>query len=103
MAVDGAEKASVSFDKNEFTFLPQVHAILQDILKGGNSDDIGKAVVQLNGKIEQARLILQDLPGLHYDQQGQEAILQRELDILHTKKNQLATYTSLPAFTGNPK
>ncbi|ORX54966.1 hypothetical protein DM01DRAFT_1335259 [Hesseltinella vesiculosa] len=100
---DDPPKSSTLFDKNEFTFLPQLHSILQDIMKGSKADDIGKAVVQLNNKIDQARLILQDLPGLYYVQEEQEAILQQELDILAQKKQQLAAYTNLPAFTGNTK
>ncbi|KAI8342763.1 hypothetical protein BC941DRAFT_413772 [Chlamydoabsidia padenii] len=87
------------FDKNEFSFLPQVQTIVQSILTGENSDDIGKAVVRLNERMNQARLLLQDLPGLQYVKEEQEAILRQESAILRQHQDKLQRYTQLPAFT----
>ncbi|ORZ07866.1 hypothetical protein BCR42DRAFT_425622 [Absidia repens] len=88
----------LTFDKNEFSFLPQVQTIVQSILEGDNSDDIGKAVIRLNERIEQARLLLQDLPGLQYVKDEQEAILHQETAILQEMKHKLKKYSRLAAF-----
>lgn len=87
------------FDRNEFSFLPQVQGIVQSILTGENSDEIGKAVVRLNERMDQARLLLQDLPGLQYVKEEQEAILRQESAILHQHQDKLKRYIQLPAFT----
>ncbi|KAI8099763.1 uncharacterized protein BX664DRAFT_322067, partial [Halteromyces radiatus] len=91
----------LTFDKHAFSFLPQVHSIVQSILNGDNSDEIGKAVVRLNDRIDQARLLLQDLPGLQYGKEEQETILRQETSLLQQKKSQLAKYSTLNAFTNN--
>ncbi|CAO3622026.1 unnamed protein product [Cunninghamella echinulata] len=88
----------LTFNKSEFSFLPTIHDIVNKILTGDNSEDIGKAVIRLNERIEHARRILQDLPGLQYVKEEQEDILKRELSILEEKKNQIDKYSSLMAF-----
>lgn len=88
----------LTFNKSEFFFLPTIHEIVNKILTGDNSEDIGKAVVRLNERIEHARLILQDLPGLQYVKEEQEDILKHEMSILEEKKKQIEKYSTLMAF-----
>lgn len=61
-------------------------------------EEIGKAVAHLDERFENARQILQELPGLQYVREEQEKILQHEIAILQDKKRQLQRYMQMPPF-----
>ncbi|KAI7864987.1 hypothetical protein BDF14DRAFT_1731149 [Spinellus fusiger] len=86
------------FRKSDFSFHPDFSDIVNLILTGSQQDEIGKAVAQLEERFEYGRRVLQDLPGLHYVKEEQEAILSNETAMLEAKKKQLAEYLSLPPF-----
>ncbi|KAI8993364.1 hypothetical protein BDB01DRAFT_776065 [Pilobolus umbonatus] len=88
-----------TFQKQDFSFLQDFHNIIELILFGNNQDAIGKAVAQLEDRVEHARQVLEELPGLQYVESEQMKILNRELNILEMKKKQMKSYLSLPPFS----
>lgn len=79
------------------------HQIIELMLNGNNKEEIGKAVAQMDERFEQARRTLQELPGLQYVKEEQEAILERETAVLDTKKRQLKKYMELSPFKSTPE
>ncbi|ORY97546.1 hypothetical protein BCR43DRAFT_407568, partial [Syncephalastrum racemosum] len=86
------------FQKDDFLFLRDVYRIVDLIQSGREQEEIGKAVAQLDERFDKARHILQELPGLQYNKEEQEAILEREMALLDNKKQQLKSYMALPPF-----
>ncbi|KAI9022168.1 hypothetical protein CLU79DRAFT_751458 [Phycomyces nitens] len=86
------------FRKSDFSYLPEFSDIINLILAGSHQDEIGKAVAQLDDRFENGRRVLQDLPGLQYVKEEQEAILKREMAVLDSKKKQLAEHLASPPF-----
>ncbi|KAI9489553.1 hypothetical protein BDB00DRAFT_790975 [Zychaea mexicana] len=96
-----ADSGSTVFHKDEFAFMRDFHRIVELMLDGANQEEIGKAVAQMDERFGNARRILQELPGLQYVEEEQDAILKRETTILETKKEQLKKYMELAPF--NPE
>lgn len=97
-----AEKDGPIFQKDDFLFLRDVYRIVDLIQSGKEQEEIGKAVAQLDERFDQARHILQELPGLQYNKEEQETILEREMALLDNKKQQLKSYMALPPFSDTP-
>ncbi|GAA5810422.1 hypothetical protein MFLAVUS_003843 [Mucor flavus] len=87
--------SSSTFKKSEFTFNQDFNSIIDLLLNGSNSDAVGKAVAQLDEKFENAKQVLDSLPGLQYTKEEQEVILAQELKVLDRKKKQLESYKHL--------
>ncbi|KAJ8657097.1 hypothetical protein O0I10_007177 [Lichtheimia ornata] len=87
-----------TFRKEDFSFMRDFHQIIELMLNGNNQEEIGKAVAQMDERFEHARRTLQELPGLQYVKEEQEAILERETAVLDTKKRQLKKYMELSPF-----
>ncbi|CEP10476.1 hypothetical protein [Parasitella parasitica] len=83
---------TASFKKSDFSFVEDFNQIIELMLTGNNSDAVGKAVAQLEEKFENAKRILDSLPGLQYTKEEQEALLDDELMVLESKKAQLQSY-----------
>ncbi|KAI8637443.1 hypothetical protein BD408DRAFT_424575 [Parasitella parasitica] len=83
---------TVSFKKSEFFFVEDFNQIIELMLTGNNSDAVGKAVAQLEEKFENAKRVLDLLPGLQYTKDEQESLLADELKVLEYKKIQLRSY-----------
>ncbi|KAL0078666.1 hypothetical protein J3Q64DRAFT_1765603 [Phycomyces blakesleeanus] len=88
----------IVFRKSDFSYLPEFSDIINLILIGSHQDEIGKAVAQLDDRFENGRRVLQDLPGLQYVKEEQEAILKREMAVLDAKKKQLVEHLASPPF-----
>lgn len=86
---------SNAFKRSDFTFVQDFNGIIDLLLNGNKPDAVGKAVAQLEEKIENAKQILDSLPGLQYTKEEQEIILAEELKVLERKKHQLSTYKQL--------
>ncbi|KAI8379447.1 uncharacterized protein BYT42DRAFT_486692, partial [Radiomyces spectabilis] len=86
---------SATFRKSDFSFLDDLHQIIGLVLTGNHQYEVGKAVAQLDERFENARRVLNELPGLQYVKEEQEEILRRELATLATKKKQLDNYLAL--------
>ncbi|KAI7856755.1 hypothetical protein BDC45DRAFT_502235 [Circinella umbellata] len=95
------DNSSTVFQKNDFAFMQDFHRIVELMLNGSNQEEIGKAVAQMDERFDNARRILQELPGLQYVEEEQDAILKQETAVLETKKQQLKKYMELPPFTGS--
>ncbi|KAF1796968.1 hypothetical protein FB192DRAFT_1028667 [Mucor lusitanicus] len=80
------------FKKSDFSFVEDFNQIIELILTGNNSDAVGKSVAQLEEKFENAKQVLDSLPGLQYTKEEQEALLAEELKVLERKKIQLQSY-----------
>lgn len=80
------------FKKSDFSFIEDFNQIIESMLNGSNPDAVGKAVAQLEEKFENAKQVLESLPGLQYTKEEQEAILAEELKVLEHKKSQLQSY-----------
>lgn len=91
------------FRKEDFSFMRDFHQIIEIMLNGNNKEEIGKAVAQMDERFEHARRTLQELPGLQYVKEEQEAILERETAVLETKKRQLKKYMELSPFKSTPE
>ncbi|KAI9341055.1 hypothetical protein BD770DRAFT_209802 [Pilaira anomala] len=87
--------ASSPFKKSDFTFDKDFNNIIDLLLNGSNPDAVGKAVAQLDEKFENAKQVLDSLPGLQYTKEEQEVILAQELKVLERKKQQLDSYKHL--------
>lgn len=85
------------FKKSDFSFTEDFNQIIDIMLNGNNPDAVGKAVAQLEEKFENAKQVLESLPGLQYTKEQQEAILAEELQVLERKKNQLQSYKQTPS------
>lgn len=83
------------FKKSDFTFVQDFNQIIDLLLNGSNPDAVGKAVAQLEEKFENAKQVLESLPGLQYTKEEQEIILAEELEVLDRKKKQLQSYKHL--------
>ncbi|KAI9266453.1 hypothetical protein BDA99DRAFT_558535 [Phascolomyces articulosus] len=92
---------STVFHKNDFAFMHDFHRIVELMLDGANQEEIGKAVAQMDERFDNARRILQELPGLQYVEEEQDAILKCETAVLDTKKQQLQKYMGLAPFTND--
>ncbi|KAI8140805.1 hypothetical protein BJV82DRAFT_519536 [Fennellomyces sp. T-0311] len=92
------DDGSVAFHKDDFAFMRDFHRIVELMLTGAHQEEIGKAVAQMDERFDNARRILQELPGLQYVEEEQDAILKRETGILEAKKQQLRKYMELPPF-----
>ena len=97
------DNSSTIFQKNDFAFMQDFHRIVELMLDGSNQEEIGKAVAQMDERFDNARRILQELPGLQYVEEEQDTILKRETDVLETKKQQLKKYMELAPFTDSLK
>lgn len=86
---------SSPFKKSDFTFDQDFNNIIDLLLNGSNPDAVGKAVAQLDEKFENAKQVLDSLPGLQYTKEEQEVILAQELKVLERKKQQLDSYKHL--------
>ncbi|KAG2225326.1 hypothetical protein INT45_005570 [Circinella minor] len=95
------DNSSTVFQKNDFAFMQDFHRIVELMLNGSNQEEIGKAVAQMDDRFDNARRILQELPGLQYVEEEQDAILKQETAVLETKKQQLKKYMELAPFTGS--
>lgn len=84
-----------SFKKSDFTFVQDFNQIIDLLLNGNKPDDVGKAVAQLEEKFENAKQILESLPGLQYTKEEQQIILAEELKVLERKRSQLSSYKHL--------
>lgn len=87
----------VQFKKSDFSFVEDFNQTIDLLLNGNNPDAVGKAVGQLEEKFENAKQVLESLPGLQYTKEEQEAILDDELRVLERKKSQLQSYKQLSA------
>jgi hypothetical protein len=83
---------SSSFKKSDFTFVRDFNQIIDLLLNGNNHDAVGKAVAQLEDKFENAKQVLDSLPGLQYTKEEQDMILAEEMKVLECKKAQLQSY-----------
>ena len=83
---------TTSFKKSDFSFVEDFNQIIGLILTGNNSDAVGKSVAQLEEKFENAKQVLDSLPGLQYTKEEQETLLADELKVLERKKAQLQSY-----------
>lgn len=84
--------STTPFKKPDFSFVEDFNQIIELILTGNNSDAVGKSVAQLEEKFENAKQVLDSLPGLQYTKEEQEALLAEELKVLERKKTQLQSY-----------
>ncbi|GAN07325.1 hypothetical protein MAM1_0157d06821 [Mucor ambiguus] len=84
--------STTPFKKSDFSFVEDFNQIIELILTGNNSDAVGKSVAQLEEKFENAKQVLDSLPGLQYTKEEQEALLAEELKVLERKKTQLQSY-----------
>lgn len=89
----------LSFNKSDFTFVKDFNLIIDLLLTGNNPDAVGKAVAQLEDKFENAKQVLDSLPGLQYTKEQQEDILEKELKVLQHKKTQLESFKHLSSPT----
>lgn len=91
------------FKKSDFTFVEDFNQIIDLLLNGSNPDAVGKAVAQLQDKFQNAKQVLESLPGLQYTKEEQELILAQELQVLDRKKKQLSSYKHLSTMDIIPK
>ncbi|KAF7729750.1 hypothetical protein EC973_003828 [Apophysomyces ossiformis] len=92
------ESSTITLKKSDFSFLQDFKHVVDLILSGSHQDEVGKAMTQLDERIQHGRRVLKELPGLQYVKEEQEEILAREQAILDIKKEQFQRYLSLPAF-----
>ncbi|KAI9480688.1 MAG: hypothetical protein EXX96DRAFT_563765 [Benjaminiella poitrasii] len=85
------------FKKSDFSFIEDFNHIIELMLNGNNPDAVGKSVAQLEEKFENAKHIIESLPGLQYTKEEQESILAEELKVLDRKKSQLKSYKQTQA------
>ncbi|KAI9316085.1 hypothetical protein BX666DRAFT_1878662 [Dichotomocladium elegans] len=97
-AGDSKEGPTSVFRKEDFLFMEDFHRIVDLMLNGTNQEEIGIAVAKMDERFERARKVLQEIPGLQYVKEEQEAILQREMEVLKTKQKLLKLYMERPPF-----
>ncbi|KAL1919025.1 uncharacterized protein VTP21DRAFT_2406 [Calcarisporiella thermophila] len=97
-AASSTPPTSYTFRRADFSFLPQLYAILEKFGKQDELPEVMREFSKLNDMLIRARRIIQELPGADLSKEELERVLGREKEVLAAKREQLQEYVKLPVF-----